>query len=99
MKKYELLTILKPNLDSEEVDKVIEKINSDVNTLGGKTENTDKAGRKKLAYEIQNFRDGYFVNSIVSLPEEKVTEFNRQLRLNDAILRMMFLEASKTVNV
>ena len=99
MKTYELMTIFKPNLDAEEVDKLIEKISSTISEFGGEVKSTDKVGRKKLAYEIQNFRDGFFVVSLISLPEEKVAEFRRQLKLNDDVLRTMFLEASKTANV
>ncbi len=95
MRKYELLTVFKPNLDAEEVDKAIEALGKTASDLKGKIESTDKTGRKKLAYEIQNFRDGFFATSIVSLPEENVAEFRRQLRLNDNILRTMFLEESK----
>ena len=99
MKKYELLVVFKPNADAEEIDKLIAKVSSDAEALGGKTESTDKIGRKKLAYEIQNFRDGFFTNMILSLPEEKVAEFKRQLRLNDTILRTMFLEQSVKAGV
>ena len=95
MKKYELMTVFKPNLDAEEVDKAIESLSKVVSDLKGKVESTDKTGRKKLAYDIQNFRDGFFVNFVLSLPEENVAEFRRQLRLSDNILRTMFLEASK----
>ena len=95
MKKYELMSVFKPNLDAEEVDKAIDALSKVVSDLKGKVESTDKAGRKKLAYDIQNFRDGFFVNFVLSLPEENVAEFRRQLRLNDNILRTMFLEASK----
>lgn len=95
MKNYELLTVFKPNLDAEEVDKAVERLNALVGDLGGKVESTDKAGRKKLAYDIQNFRDGFFVTSVLSLPAEKVAEFRRQLRLSDNILRTMFLEVAK----
>lgn len=95
MKTYELLTVFKPNLDAEEVDKALDKLNAFVKEVGGKVESTDKSGRKKLAYDIQNFRDGFLVTTLVSLPAEKVAEFRRQLRLSDNILRTMFLEASK----
>ena len=95
MRKYELMAIFKPNLDVEEVDKLIEKIGSVVSDFGGSVESTDKVGRKKLAYEIANFRDGFFVTTELSLPAEKVAEFRRQLKLNDNILRTMFLESSK----
>ena len=61
------------------------------NLCADKVESTDKTGRKKLAYDVQNFRDGFFVTSVLSLPEESVAEFRRQLKLNDNILRTMFL--------
>ena len=94
MRKYELMAVFKPNLDTEEVDKLIEKIGSVITDFGGKVESVDKAGRKKLAYDIQGFRDGFFSTSILSLPADKVAEFKRQLRLNDNILRTMFLEVA-----
>ena len=95
MKTYELLTIFKPNLDAEEVEKAVETLNKVVADFGGKVESTDKTGRKKLAYEIENFRDGFFVTTALSLPAEKVADFRRQLRLSDNILSTMFLESSK----
>ena len=99
MKNYELLAIFKPNLDAEEVDKAIEKINETVVEFGGSVVSVDKAGRKKLAYEVQNFRDGYFSTSILSLPADKIAEFKRQLRLNDSVLRTMFMETSVKASV
>lgn len=99
MKTYELLVIFKPNFDTDEVEKNIEKITASVSEFGGKNESTDKIGRKKLAYEIQNFRDGFFVSMILSLPGENVAEFRRQLKLNDNILRTMFMETSSKTTV
>lgn len=99
MKTYELMTIFKPNLDAEEVDKVIEKINSTITEFGGNVVSTDKGGRKKLAYEIQNFRDGFFATTVLSIPADKIAEFKRQLRLNDNILRTMFMEVSAKATV
>ena len=95
MKKYELMAIYKPNLDAEEVDKALELMKKTVTDLKGKIESVDKTGRKKLAYDIQGFRDGFFATVVLSLPEESVAEFRRQLRLSDNILRTMFLEAEK----
>ena len=95
LRKYELLTIIKPNMDAEEADKVIEKIEETVKSLGGKVTSTDKMGRKKLAHDIQNFRDGHYVAQRLELSPEKVAEFRRQLSLNDNILRTMFMEESK----
>ena len=99
MKTYELLAIFKPNLDAEEIDKAVERINASVVEFGGNESSTDKIGRKKLAYEIQNFRDGFFISMVLSLPAENVAEFRRQLRLNDNILRTMFMETAAKASV
>ncbi|MFI3300858.1 MAG: 30S ribosomal protein S6 [Candidatus Gastranaerophilales bacterium] len=99
MKTYELLTVFKPNLDVDDVDKLIEKINADVVAFGGTIETNEKMGRKKLAYEIENFRDGFFATTKLTIPAEKIKEFNRQLRLNDSILRTMFLDVTSKVSV
>ena len=85
-------------MDSEEVDKAIAKISEVISGFGGKVESEEKIGRKKLAYDIQNFRDGFFYTAVLSLPADKVAEFRRQLRLNDSIIRTMFMEASEKVS-
>ena len=95
MKNYELLTIFKPNLDADEIEKSLTKIADAVATAKGKIVETDKIGRKKLAYDIQKFRDGFFVSQVVQIPEDKVSDFKRLLRLNDSLLRTMFLDVSK----
>ena len=99
MRKYELMTIIKPNLDAEEVEKVIDKISATVTELGGSIDNVDKTGKKKLAYYIQNFRDGFFTTMTLELPADKVAEFKRQLRLNDSLLRTMFMEVAQKASV
>lgn len=82
-------------MDAEEADKVVAKIEEAVKSLGGNVTSTDKMGRKKLAHDINNFRDGHYVAQKIELAPEKVVEFKRQLSLNDNILRTMFMEQSK----
>ena len=95
MKNYEVLTVFKPNLDAEEVDNNLKKLEKNIQDFKGNIVKTDKMGRKKLAYDIQNFRDGFFVNQIIELPEEKVADYRRVLKLEDSVLRVMFLDVSK----
>ena len=90
MKKYDLFTIIKPNLDNDEADKVSDKIEDVIKNLKGKVLDTDKMGRKKLAYEIKGFQDGFMVNQVIELPEDKVSELKRQLELNESVIRTMF---------
>ena len=94
LRTYELLSIIKPNIDSEEFDKIVAKIEENIVALEGKVLSTDKMGRKKLSYDIKDFRDGYFVVHNFELEPNQVEKFNRQLRLNENILRIMLLEVS-----
>ena len=95
MRTYELLSIIKPNIDSEEYDKLVAKIEEAIVSLGGKVTATDKMGRKKLAYDIKDFRDGYFAVHNFEMEPNQISKFNRQLRLNENILRIMLLENSE----
>ncbi|MCD8024722.1 MAG: 30S ribosomal protein S6 [Candidatus Gastranaerophilales bacterium] len=95
MGKYELLSAIKPNLDNDEADKVVAKIEDVIRGFGGSVTDTEKMGRKKSAYDIQGYRDGYFVVQKMTLPEDKVVDFKRQLRLNENIIRTVFTKIKK----
>ena len=95
MRNYELLSIIKPNIDSEEYDKIVAKIEEAIVALGGKVSSTEKMGRKKLSYDIKEFRDGYMVVQNFELEPNQVEKFRRQLRLNENVLRIMLLETSE----
>lgn len=95
MKSYELLAVIKPNLDMEEVEKVLVKIEDTVKDFGGNVSNIEKSGRKKLAYDVQNYRDGFFAIIKLEIPGDKIVEFKRSLKLNENVIRMMFMELSK----
>jgi len=99
MKNYELMVVFKPNLDAEEVNSAIEKLSSTVSEMGGKVDSVDKTGRKKLAYEVAGFRDGFFATVVFALPADQVAEFKRQLRLTDSIIRTMFTETCAKASV
>ena len=95
MKNYELLAIFKPSLDSDELDKAVDKISADIKSAKGEVSSVDKMGRKKLAYDLQGYRDGFFTTMIVALPADAIVDFKRNLKLNDNIIRFMFMEVSK----
>lgn len=95
MKNYELLTIFKPSLDSEELDKVVDKISEEVKSYNGTVSSVEKMGRKKLAYDVQGYRDGFFATIVLSIPAETVVDFKRSLKLNENVLRFMFMEEAK----
>lgn len=95
MKNYELLTIFKPSLDTQELDVVVEKISEEIQSYKGAVVSIDKMGRKKLAYDVQGYRDGFFTNIIASIPADSIVELKRNLKLNENVLRFMLMEVSK----
>ena len=95
MKNYELLAIFKPSLDSEELDKVVEKISDEIKSYKGSVASVVKMARKKLAYDVQRYRDGFFTTMVLSIPGANVVDFKRNLKLNENVLRFMFMEVSK----
>jgi len=95
LRTYELLSIIKPNIDSEEYDKLVAKIEEFITSLDGKVLSTEKMGRKKLSYDIQEYRDGYFAVQTFEIEPNQVDKVRRQLRLNENIIRIMLLETSE----
>jgi len=63
MRQYELIFIVQPDLDEETTQGIVERVSNLISDNGGKVLKTDLWGTKTLAYEIQNFRDGYYVTS------------------------------------
>ena len=90
MKTYELFTIIKPNLDNDEADKVVLRLEEIIKSIGGDVTSCDKMGRRKLAYEIGGFQDGFMVNQVITAPSDKISELKRQIKLNESIIRIMF---------
>ena len=95
MKKYDFICIIKTNLDIEGVDQVVANIENTIANFGGNVVSTDKIGRKKLAYEVANYRDGFYVNFVMELCEERITELRRYLKLNENVLREMITVQDK----
>ena len=67
MKKYDLFTIIKPNLDNEETDKVVARVEEIVKTLGGSVVECDKMGGKKAWLQNITDKTTYFRNKAQSL--------------------------------
>lgn len=93
MKNYELLCAIKTNLDIEGVEAVVQSISTAIENFGGSVKNIDKIGRKKLAYEVKKFRDGFFVIFNFELTEEKIVDLKRTLKLNEDVLRNLITVA------
>jgi small subunit ribosomal protein S6 len=89
MRQYELILIIQPDLDEEATKGVIDRVQSMITANSGQILKTDLWGSKQLAYEIQDFRDGYYVYMEVEFSPEFGTEFTQNLRYVEPVIRYM----------
>lgn len=87
MRAYELMVILDPNLEERTVAPSLDTYLNVVRNDGGTVDSVDVWGRRRLAYEIKKHAEGIY--AVISLNAEPATvkELDRQLTLNEAILR------------
>jgi len=91
MRHYEMMIILDPGLEETTVQPSLEQFLTVVKTGGGSVDKVDVWGRRRLAYEIDKRTEGiYAVIDMMALPDS-VTELDRQLSLNEAVLRTKVL--------
>ncbi len=88
MNKYESVIIINTNITEENRKKVIDKI-TDLINLKGKVEKVEELGKKKLAYEIKNNTDGYYVLFYFESESEFIIELERVYRITDEILKFI----------
>jgi len=87
MNKYESMYILKPDLDEETRKSLIEKFKALVESNGGKVEKIDEWGSRKLAYEINYIKEGYYVLMTFESGPQLPLELERNYNISDSVLR------------
>jgi small subunit ribosomal protein S6 len=86
-KKYEAFYIVKPELNDGDVSKIAEHFKGIVENHGGSVEKAGKWDKRKLAYEIDGFKEGNYVLMNFEAPAELPAELGRLMRINDDIIR------------
>ncbi|MEG2450170.1 MAG: 30S ribosomal protein S6 [Clostridia bacterium] len=92
MNKYEILYIIRCDIDDDQTAKVVEKYEALVGTIGGTVELLDKWGLKKFAYEINKQTEGYYVLMNVVCSQEAEAEIDRQMGIDEHVVRKMIIK-------
>lgn len=90
MNKYESVIIIKPNLEDREIEGIITEI-TDLINQDGKILKVDKKGIKKLAYEINKCKEGYYITFDFEAKSEIIIELERHYRINENIIKFITL--------
>ena len=88
-RQYELVYIVTPDAGEEVVADLHKQVEAIVQRFGGNIEKTENWGRRRLAYDIRKQREGTYAVFEVLAEPSMVKEFERQLRLNDNVLRFL----------
>jgi small subunit ribosomal protein S6 len=91
---YELLYIVHPDLESS-IDKSVERVRSYIEKRDGKIIYEENWGKRKLAYPINKTDVGIYILWFVSLPKNKVANVEKDLRLNEEVMRFILLTAEE----
>ncbi|QUQ70065.1 30S ribosomal protein S6 [Kutzneria sp. CA-103260] len=91
MRHYEVMVILDPSLDERTVAPTLDTFLNVIRTSGGNVEKVDVWGRRRLSYEIKKQPEGIYALLDVNAEPAAVKELDRQLSLQDTVLRTKVL--------
>jgi small subunit ribosomal protein S6 len=92
MRNYEVMYIVRPELDQEAVQAVTDKFQAIITNGGGEITKHDVQGKRRLAYEIQKLRDGIYVLVKFNAEPHVVGELDRVMKITDEIIRHLIVK-------
>jgi len=92
MKKYEIMYIIRPTVESENVKTIVNQFSEVFVKLDSKVLELKELGMKMLAYEIDHHRKGYYILMLVEANNEAIVEFNRVVRINEDVIRFIVVK-------
>jgi len=89
LRPYEILVIVDPRPTDEEVAELLTQLGEQVKSLGAEVAKMENWGKRRLSYDMRKQREGTYAVFDVSAEPAMVKEFERQLRLNENVLRFL----------
>lgn len=86
---YEVMFIVRPDLEEEELDKLVAGFESTVTNGGGVVKSVEKMGRRRLAYLVRKFNDGNYTLLTVEANGDLVHELERRLRVTEPVIKFI----------
>ena len=86
---YEVMFIVRPDTQDEDVDKLIAGFEATVTNGGGTIRSTEKLGRRKLAYTVRKFNEGNYILLTIDADGTLVHELERRLRVSEPVIKFI----------
>jgi len=91
MRKYEIMYIIRPTVEQEARKALIEELNKVLTDRGAADLTVNEWGMRELAYEIADFKKGYYVVISVQTTPEATTEMDRVMKIKEDVLRHIII--------
>ena len=95
MNTYEVMYILSPELDEEGIEAAVSRFTDLITADGGEVTQFERMGRRRLAYEIKKFTEGFYVLIEFKGGSEVAQELDRVMKITDSVIRYMILRKDK----
>ena len=92
MSKYELCVVLNAKIEDEERAAVLEKVKGFITRFGGTITNVDEWGRKKLAYEVQKMKEGFYYFIQFDADTNAPREIENRVRIMENVMRFLVVK-------
>jgi small subunit ribosomal protein S6 len=86
---YEIMFIVRPDVEEADLDKLIEGFSGNITAGGGEVKSVEKMGRRRLAYTVRKFNDGFYVLLNVAAPGSLIAEIERRLRVSEPVIKFI----------
>jgi small subunit ribosomal protein S6 len=86
---YEVMYIVRPDVEDADLDKLIAGFEQTVTNGGGNVRSTEKMGRRKLAYTVRKFNDGNYILMTIDADGKLVAELERRLRVTEPVIKFI----------
>ena len=89
---YEIMFIVRPDVEEAEIDKLIDTFSGYITDGGGIVTNSrteQKMGRRRLAYTVNKFNDGFYILLLVEAPASLISEIERRLRVSEPVIKFI----------
>jgi small subunit ribosomal protein S6 len=87
MRKYELMYVVRPNIEEDAKKALVERFNEILTSNGAEIIEAKEWGKRRLAYEINDFREGFYQIVKVNAVTEAINEFTRLANISEDIIR------------
>ncbi|MGD9678385.1 MAG: 30S ribosomal protein S6 [Vulcanibacillus sp.] len=95
MRKYEVMYIIRTDIEQDAIKALVEKFQKLIIDNGGEIQKLTEMGKKRLAYEIDDHKEGYYVLVKFNSEPNVVAELDRVFRITENVLRYLILKDEK----